>query len=499
MTNWSDYTGLAMRQIQRAKMVGTAVFLLTSLLMVGWSSLATAETSGAPSLVISQLKITSSNGQFVTLYNAGSTTLDMSKYQLEYFNSYDLTKATSSRLIALTGTLPPHSYYMINDSTMALCYQLTVDSVSLGFSSTAGLVEILSFNQNGPGASVVPGLEDYVGWSKTAASGAQTLPASSSAFLQRQPLDSSGNPVVTAVGAGKWQSVQPDASNPCRLLIVGGSSNGQVASNISGPLLPATEPLATIMTDADSTVQVLSGANNGLMKPLITEILPNPSGSGNDSTDEFVELYNPNATAFDLGGYQLRAGTTTQHSYAFSPGASLPANSFSTFYSNQTGLSFSNSGGQVALLDSSGLVITMSDVYGSAKDGQAWALANGKWYWTTTLTPGSANIIKQPTTVKSSKSGVSSKKSAGSVKGAKTKKAASKSSNVAASFPSSSAPTTPIHARTLALVGCLALLYAAYEYRSDFGNRIYQLRRYIAARRAGWKTLAWRRGNRNAE
>jgi predicted extracellular nuclease len=147
-----------MRQIQRAKMVGTAVFLLTSLLMVGGSSLAGAETSGAPSLVISQLKITSSNGQFVTLYNASSLTLDMSKYQLEYFNSYDLTKATSSRLIALTGSLPPHSYYMINDSTMALCYQLTVDSVSLGFSSTAGLVEVLSFTQNSPGASVVPGL-----------------------------------------------------------------------------------------------------------------------------------------------------------------------------------------------------------------------------------------------------------------------------------------------------------------------------------------------------
>jgi hypothetical protein len=488
-----------MRHIQRAKMVGTAVFLLTSLLMVGGSSLAGAETSGAPSLVISQLKITSSNGQFVTLYNASSLTLDMSKYQLEYFNSYDLTKATSSRLIALTGSLPPHSYYMINDSTMALCYQLTVDSVSLGFSSTAGLVEVLSFTQNSPGASVVPGLEDYVGWSKTAASGAQTLPSSSNAFLQRRPLDNSGDPVVTAAGSGKWQSVQPDSNNPCRLLIVGGASNGQVSSSISTPLLPATEPLATIMTDTDSTVQVLSGANNGLMKPVITEILPNPSGSGNDATDEYIEIYNPNTTAFDLGGYQLRAGTTTQHSYAFSPGTTLPSHSFSTFYSNQTGLSLSNSGGQAALLEPSGLVITMSDVYGSAKDGQAWALANGKWYWTTTLTPGSANIIMQPPTAKSSKSSSTSKKTAGSVKAAKTKKAAAKGSSTAASFPSASAPTTPIHARTLALVGSLALLYAAYEYRADFGNRIYQLRRYVAARRAGWKTLAWRRGNRNVE
>src|SRR4051812_11016250 len=123
-----------------------------------------ADTANAPSLVISQLKITSGNGQFVTLYNPTDRLLDMSDYQLEYFNNYDLDKATSSRLISLSGLVPPHGYFMVNDSALLLCYQLTVDSVSLGLSSTAGMIEVLAFNQASSGGSVVPTLEDYFGW-----------------------------------------------------------------------------------------------------------------------------------------------------------------------------------------------------------------------------------------------------------------------------------------------------------------------------------------------
>src|SRR4051794_23116607 len=85
---------------------------------------AAAEAANAPPLIISQLKVTSSNGQFVPLYNNTNTTLDMSKYQLEYFNHYDLTKSTSSKLISLSGLVPPHSYFMVNDSALLLCYQL---------------------------------------------------------------------------------------------------------------------------------------------------------------------------------------------------------------------------------------------------------------------------------------------------------------------------------------------------------------------------------------
>lgn len=443
-----------------------------------------ADAADTPSLTISQLKITSSNGQFITLYNATDTALDMSKYQLEYFNNYDLGKATSSRLIALSGIVPPHGYFMVNDSALLLCYQLTINSVSLGLSSTAGLVEVLAFSQSSPGGPVSPVLQDYVGWSKTAASGAQTLPANTSAFLHRQPVDPSGNPLNTAPGAGSWLSVQPDATNPCGLVGTGSGGTTPVQTGLS-QLLSSAEPPATIAELAVGTggnpAPVMPASDIGLMAPAITELLPNPTGTGNDSTDEFIELYNPNAVNFDLSGFSLQSGTTSLRTFTFPSGTTLPPQSFTVFYSKITGLSLSNTSGQVKLLDPFGNSITLAEPYGTAKDGQAWALAKGKWYWTTSPTPGKANVIHEPIVKKSAAKSTASKSktaktgTAGKVKSAQT---ANKD------FSSDEPVMNPIHLRTLALVAAAALLYGAYEYRTDLANRIHQLRQYVGDRYA---------------
>jgi len=438
-----------------------------------------ADPANVPSLTISQLKITSSNGQFITLYNSTTQTLDMSKYQLEYFNSYDLSKATSSKLISLSGVVPPHGYFMVNDGVYTLCYKLSVDSVSLGLSSTAGLVEVVAFDQAAPGGAVSPVMQDYVGWSKTAAAGAQTLPSNTNAFLQRQPVDAANNPAVTLPGAGSWQSVQPDNGNACNLI---NSSTSSTVSTGLNQLLPSSEPAATILSATDTgsaaPTAVLPPADIGLMAPTITELLPNPDGTGNDATDEFIELYNPNSATFDLSGFGLQVGTTTLHSYTFPSGTTLPPHGFTAFYSKQTGLSLSNSGGQAKLLDPFASSIAATAVYGTAKDGQTWALADGKWYWTTKPTPGATNVINQPVaTKKSAASKTKTSSKATSSKTPKTKTAASYSDN---SDPAS----TPIHTRTLALVAILALLYGVYEYRADLANHFYQLRQHLKNRRA---------------
>ncbi len=460
------------------------------LLMIGPAIRVAADTVNVPSLTISQLKITSSNGQFITLYNATNTPLDMSKYQIEYFNNYDLTKATSSKLIALSGMVPPHGYFMVNDSALLLCYQLTVDSASLGLSSAAGLVEVLAFNQSNPGSAVAPALQDYVGWSKTATTGAQTLPANTNAFLQRLPVDMHNNPSIIAPGTGSWQTVQPDPANACNLIT---GSTGLAAQTGLNQLLPSSEPPATIVNlSADDNIGsasvntgVLPASDIGLMAPQVTELLPNPVGTGNDTKDEYIELYNPNGVSFDLSGFALQSGTTSLHNYTFPPGTTLPAHGFKAFYSKVTGLSLSNSGGQVKLLDPLGNSISAAEAYGVAKDGQAWALAKGKWYWTTSPTPSAANVIKQPISGKkggsSSAKAKSKKVAAGKTKSAKTTKLPK---TMLASGNSEKPSSTPIHPWTLALIAGLALLYGIYEYRTDLANRVYQFRSYIKTRRA---------------
>ncbi len=482
-----------MRRIQHLLPAITIAVVLCGWLVIGRDTPARADTASAPSLTISQLKITSSNGQFITLYNASNTALDMSKYQLEYFNNYDVSKATSSRLIALSGTVPPHGYFMVNDDALLLCYQLTVDSISLGLSSTAGLVELLAYNQASPGGSVAPVVQDYVGWSKTAANGAQTLPSSTSGFLRRQPLDNQDNPVVTAPGSGSWQAVQPSSSNACNLVTSSGAPAGTIIPGGANSLLSGSEPPASFVASNgdEQPISVASAGlpsdDIGLMVPKINELLPNPAGSGTDALEEFIELYNPNETTFNLSGFRLQTGTTTPHTFTFPAGTSLPAKGFTAFYSADTGLTLSNSGGQAKLLDPSGNSISTSEAYGAAKDGQAWALGNGKWYWTTNPTPGAANIISMPTASKASNTKSASAKTKAAKSGAKTKTAKPMKTKKTklATTPSSAAevaPVTPIHLWTLVMVGVGALLYGAYEYRADLSNRIHQLKQHFKNR-----------------
>jgi hypothetical protein len=431
-----------------------------------------AYAADKPSLVISQLKITGSDGQFITLYNTMDSALDMGKYRLEYFNNADPSQATGGKFVTLSGTVPPHGYFMVNDDALLLCYQLTVDSVSLGFSSTSGTVEVLS-SGDGPGI-VSPVLQDYVSWSKKPVSGAQTLPDDSAASLRRQLASSGGTPAIDSPGSGSWQTVRPDNNDACSLVTEAGAPAGSPPG--LSTLLPSGEPPAAILLGAvqDAPVSTLPVADVGLHAPSVTELLPNPTGTGNDSTDEFIELYNSNSQPFDLSGFSLQAGITSLHTFVFPAGTNLPAHGFKSFYSNLTGLSLSNSGGQVKLLDPFGNDISSSAVYKAAKDGIAWALAHSKWYWTTDVTPGKANVIKQPP--QNGTKGKSSKKHT-------TTTDAKTAATVAGSNgDDSQTSATPIHLRTLVLVAGLAILYGAYEYRADLANRVYRLRRNLGAR-----------------
>ncbi|HEX5744129.1 MAG TPA: hypothetical protein VFX84_01620, partial [Candidatus Saccharimonadales bacterium] len=250
-----------MRRIKGSLQAVMAIMVLGGLLAVQPGP-AAAEADGS-SLIISQLKITSRDGQFITLYNATDSAIDMGKYRLVYFNSYDLDKATSSKLIALSGTVPPHGYYMVNDDALLLCYWLTVDSASLGFSSTAGMVQVIAFDQRAPGGPVTPTLQDFAAWSKKDTADIQTLPSDTGDFLQRQPADGQGNPKVSAPGAGSWLTVHPDSDNPCVLTTAAAAD----APTSPGRLLSPAEPPATIVSAESGPYAGLPPADAGLRAP----------------------------------------------------------------------------------------------------------------------------------------------------------------------------------------------------------------------------------------
>jgi hypothetical protein len=254
----------------------------------------------------------------------------------------------------------------------------------------------------------------------------------------------------------------------------------------------AVEPPAIIENinevETTSDENAIPGDNAGLSPPLITELLPNPAGTGTDSTDEYIELYNANDAPFYLSGFTLQTGLATKHSYLFPSGVMIAPKSFRAFYASQTGLSMSNTSGQAALLDGSGAVVAQSDPYDSAPDGQAWALANGTWYWTTKPTQAATNVIAQPIALPASaikkvvKTGAAAKVKSATTTAKKASKTTTTKAKDTATTPAKQVSALPkptaVHPGVLALVATCAVGYGAYVYRKDLANAFAKLRRH---------------------
>ncbi len=267
------------------------------------------------------------------------------------------------------------------------------------------------------------------------------------------------------------------------------------------PLTPSEEDSGVI----DDT----PSANAGQPELLITELLPNPASPGSDATDEFVELYNPGDKSYDLSGYILEAGEATLHRYVLPTGTVVPPGTYAVFYSVTTGLSLSNAGSIVRLLSPDSTILARTDAYSSAPDGQAWVWAEGRWQWTTTATPGTANRLTTAASQIKNSSTTASKKAATTAKNTATKTAATpkttkKSSKTDSSKKSKTVDLTntaaaarrPLRLWVLAAVAAFAILYGTYEYRHDMANKFRQLRRNRAPRGESGQGIAGRRSNR---
>lgn len=120
----------------------------------------------------------------------------------------------------------------------------------------------------------------------------------------------------------------------------------------------------------------------------ITEVLPNPSGE--ESTDEFIELYNSSNNAVDLTGWELSDSTSRNYTLT----GSIGAGQYATFYREATGIALNNSGDTVELYQPDGTLLDTIEYTDSADEEVSYALStDGDWYWTTTVTAGRSNTI----------------------------------------------------------------------------------------------------------
>ncbi len=428
-------------------------------------------------LLIRQIKIT---GEELVVLEATSDIADLSQFWVGYTSSDVVNPGT----VVPTQQLPARAVskgqaVLLTSDGGATCDAVLTTKLSVSLADTKGTFVVRHLVNDGLNSTFTT--VDSVNWSKPSATGTTT------AALDLRKESATMNYAL-------WYH-DPSLTKPWRVgnmtgctLTLAPLTNETVTETVNW-VQAAIEPLAVIenINEVESTPdnEAIPGENIGLAPPLITELLPNPVGTGTDSSDEFVELYNSNDTVFNLSGFTLQTGLATKHNYVFAPGTTIPAKSFRAFYVTETSLSMSNTSGQATLLDKSGTIVAQSDPYDSAPDGQAWSLANGTWYWTTKPTAGVTNVIAQPiklpataikkTTVKTTAAKVKS----AATKTAKAPTTATKASTLSAANQTTSLPkSSAVHPAVLALVAASAVGYGTYVYRKDLANSFHKLRRH---------------------
>jgi hypothetical protein len=485
-----------------------------------------------PPLIISEVQpgtVASAAEEFIELYNTTSEPINLSDHVwiLQIASQSASTWNDLLRNVTLTGIVPPHGYYVVA-STYGTSLEVTkylpavaAQWFSAAIAAPGGHVRLVYKTHvpratGGEGCDMATTTVDQVEWSVLAA-GAIALPSIDVRQVYIAPTGglvkgTSLQRVAAATGeyrdgdndAVDFIAAQPTVAAPSLPPVSELSAPTDVVQpslpvHTCDPNPPAVPPepepseppsppadTGSGGTDTGTPPADLPAEPTPLLPVQITEVLPNPAAPQTDDHDEFIELFNPNTTPYDLSGFILETGEATKHRYTLPAGTILGAQQYGVWYSAETGLSLSNAGSRVSLLDTTNVVIATSEGYVAAPDGQSWALSGGMWQWTTMITAGLQNVITVPQLAAKKPAAEPKPKKPAAVKAATVKQ--TKTTTKAAKDPkpvktppaqlaaASEPARSPLHMGVLATIGVIAVLYGLYEYRHDITNKLLRLR-----------------------
>lgn len=394
--------------------------------------LAIAEQAPGVRILLVQTGGSSAAHERIDIQNTSDQTVDLTDWKLAY-RSATSTAQTSTQLLKITAPdgwhvlLGPGGRESIVSNELIAASPLSsalaaAERFAAGLSSTGGGVQLVM-----PDGMVA----DMVGWgtaNELARLGLAAPAPGATSWLVRQsatgdnktdfviePQDVARRPFAV----GSLQEVQDACTNiPALQLAVpdgyvaisGVCQPIDVCPNLSG--IQADVPLGMELT-ADGSCQVIDVCMNipdvqpavpagyeltgerqcepaiVIRKLLITEVLPNPSGS--DDGSEFVEVYNADTEPIALKDYKLMIGETS---------ASLPAErvlqpgEFLLLSDTDLGKHLPNTTGlPLYVLTVRNVEVMSVPAYMNAKDDVSWALFDDGWQYTYAPTPATANVL----------------------------------------------------------------------------------------------------------
>ena len=325
--------------------------------------------------------------EFVVITNISDTDADVSNWCLDYASANN--SSTGNRLVCLTvdaddQIILPAGASASFASTLAVTNHLGLladATFNGGLSGTGGHVILLDSSNE---------IVDKIGWGTAGYPLIRPAPAPSTSQILARSTDETGQTLNTGDNSLDFSLITGDFTLPVGNLLEQPFPQPEAPDN-DDEAIPAkdTENAPNEPTEAPETV---TDEVTPLPSLEITELLPNPAGI--DSSNEFIELYNPSEQSIDLSTLKLVYGLAQTSSLALT-GVIEPL-SYLVIYNSDYHFSLTNTSGQVSLQTSDNQIISITDPYGNAKDGMAWSYIDSTWQWTNLPTPGTDN---RPTTV----------------------------------------------------------------------------------------------------
>lgn len=160
------------------------------------------------------------------------------------------------------------------------------------------------------------------------------------------------------------------------------SSKGVPISRERNSAAPEEETAtSTVISTSSASVTVTPS-----LWPIFSEALPNPEGS--DSTNEWIELYNPYGESLELSGLRLDDSEGGSSPYALS--GSLAAESYLLLSVSETKITLNNDTDHLRLLGVNGEIF-WDITYTDSKEGNSYAFFETFYDWTEEPSPGTEN------------------------------------------------------------------------------------------------------------
>lgn len=128
----------------------------------------------------------------------------------------------------------------------------------------------------------------------------------------------------------------------------------------------------------------------------LSELLPNPEGD--ESTEEFIEIFNPHDESVPLWGWVL-ADSGRSGGFVFGEEDLIAPGEYLAVPRTEFDFALNNSGSETVSLTAPNGAVTSSVAYETAQEGAALAWTGERWRWTPHVTPGEANVFPEETDI----------------------------------------------------------------------------------------------------